>query len=126
VTDEYNNLLWQQEDNKGYFNWFAANGKYDQHLNPSSVNICGDIGLGGRTGWRLPTESELRSIQNISLDGNGNNPDKALFPVSGTGVYWSSTQDGDSFAMVVAFRHGTFWSTMKAEKHKVRCVTDTR
>ncbi len=67
VTDNNTGLMWQQQDDGNVYDWYEASGIYDATSNPSSLNVCGSLNLGGHSDWRLPTDKELQGIVDYSL-----------------------------------------------------------
>jgi len=92
VTDNLTGLMWQKTDSSTKYNWYKAMGVSDVTYNPSSINVCGSLNLGGHTDWRLPSRRELVSILNYAQQA----PDQTYF--QGGGTYWTSTKMGSPSA----------------------------
>ena len=77
VLDRETGLVWQRDTDDTGYNWDSAQ------------NICYQIEIGGRMGWRLPTIDELATL----IDRTQSNPalpEGHLF-TNVKGFYWSST-----------------------------------
>ncbi len=105
VTDNNTGLMWQQctsglsgsDCSAGIVNtnnWYEATGTADSTSNPGgSINVCGNLSLGGYTDWRLPNEHELMGI----VDYNTSDPtiNTTVFPNTQTKRYWTGTTNVD-------------------------------
>jgi len=70
VTDTQTGLMWANKDNGSKINWWNAE------------SYCKGYSGGGKSGWRLPTIDELRSLHNSGAYGS---------VINRTGGYvWSS------------------------------------
>lgn len=74
-------------------------GETDWH---SSVDLCANLGVGGRSGWRLPTVEELMSL----YDPTNTNPDPSFpdgFPytISGFGAMVDPEGFGTSTVLAI-------------------------
>ena len=80
VTDRVTGLLWQQNDG-GEMTWEHAR------------DYCAALSLGGKTGWRLPSNQELFSI----LNHNNGKPaiDTGVFTKTEAEYWWSSDRRAD-------------------------------
>jgi hypothetical protein len=90
VTDRTTGLLWQQKDG-GEMTWERAQ------------EYCSSLTLGGKTGWRLPTNHELFSI----LDHN--NPKPAVdsaFTKTDAEYWWTSETRADDPSRVWSVNAG--------------------
>ncbi len=112
VTDNITGLMWQQQDDGTRRDWNAA------------VSYCGNLTLGGLTGWRLPDNKELMNI----VDYGRSKPsiDPAVFPNTQSAGYWTSTEYGldPTSAWDVVFDSGgnDTSKTAKTNPNYVRCV----
>ena len=125
VTDEKTGLMWQSEDDGNAYNWYEAAGVRNATFNPAGKSVCGDLKIGGYTGWRLPTREELLGIVDDSVPDPGPKIDAAHFPNTKPSVYWSSTtgegNPGAGFGVV--FRSGNvFIGNKGVNRWYVRCV----
>lgn len=76
VTDSTTGLMWQQGE-AGWNIWTR------------SKSYCEGLSLGGQSGWRLPTITELTSL--IDLKFRDPTIDTTYFPGTVSSNYWSST-----------------------------------
>ncbi len=83
-----------------------------------AARLCADLELGGYSDWYLPSDDELYDL----IVASGLN---ALFTVDGTklsGLYWSSTEDTDTLA-VIGLTDITSWiNTNKDNTLNVRAI----
>lgn len=110
VTDMDTGNTWQQVDDDIERDWKSAQ------------SYCGDLSLGGKTDWRLPTPAELASI--VVYHSTYPTIDKTLFPSTDSSGYWSATSmEGNSWqAWHVDFHFGSIDFSRKKESHYVRCI----
>ncbi len=110
VTDLEAGLTWQQVDDGTPRNWKDAR------------RYCEELSLAGKTGWRLPTPTELASI--VVYQATNPTIDLALFPSTRSSGYWSGTEMvGNNWqAWYVDFRHGPVDFSRKSNSHYVRCA----
>lgn len=102
ITDNFTGLMWQKEGgNKS--NWYKASGTYHAFKNPSSIDACRSLTLGGHSDWRLPSVEELLSIVVTDIDFVGAQIDTANFPDTKKDLYWTSGEDGSDIAICVNF-----------------------
>jgi hypothetical protein len=120
VTDNTTSLMWQQTDDTTTYNWFEATGTEDTEYNPSVIDVCGSLILGGYNDWRLPERRELESI--VHYDRASPAIDTSYF--SGSYLdYWSATESsGGTSAWKVYFENGMVGSFYKINSYFVRCV----
>jgi len=114
VTDTVTNLMWQQKTG-GNLDWTKAD------------DYCKQLSLGGKSGWRLPTLNELKSL----LDSNKTNPaiDVTFFPDTKSAYYWTSTPPAPIFTTqcwILNFNAGEVEIGEKSEIHYVRAVYDLK
>ena len=77
-----------------------------------AINYCKNLNQGGFSDWQLPSLNLLKS-----LIGNGSSK------LDDTGVFWSSTPYGNTFAYNVSFSSGRDdCSSYKSSSYSVRCV----
>jgi hypothetical protein len=95
VLDRETGLVWEKAPSTSLFTWFGA------------LFHCGNLNLGGRTGWRLPARAELLSIVDRS-QSNPSLPSGHPFTVQSS-FYWSATTSAlvTTFAWVVSFGDGS-------------------
>ena len=62
VQDNVTGLMWQLQYDKQPYNWYQAAGEYHESFNPSSIDVCGSLSLGGYNDWRVPSRREFSSI----------------------------------------------------------------
>jgi len=107
VYDTRTKLTWQQASAPGSYTW--ANAK----------TYCGGLSLSG-SGWRLPTEKELLSIDDLLGPGT---IDSTAF-VSAVNNYWSSTPVAGSpgNAWGVEYQYGYTFNSPVTQTWGVRCV----
>lgn len=122
VTDNNTGLIWQKENGSTY-NWYAAAGILDATNNPSSLNVCGSLSLGGHADWRLPSKKELVSIVDYSIPSPGPTIN-ALFTGSSSSYYWTSTElaGSQTYGWAVSFNDGNVSFVSKTAPNPVRCV----
>jgi len=126
VKDNNTGLIWQRQDDGILYNWYQAEGVYDATLNPTSKNVCSDLGIG----WRLPTEKELLTIVDYSIPFPGPVIDAINFPNTKPAYYASSTRnalvstsDSDvKWVWAVNFSSGGVSSSVYQNGTYVRCV----
>jgi len=118
VTDNNTGLIWQKDDDTILHNRYQASGTYDATYNPTSRNVCGELG----TGWRLPTKREMMSIVNFGAYSPA--IDTTYFPTTKSMSYWSSTTGPYSpwGAWVVDFKGGAVDYYESTNYVYVRCV----
>jgi len=82
-ADPATGLTWAKKDNGSDASWAQAN------------EYCGNLTLGGRSGWRLPTIAELGGIFDQTKAGQKGLHPKGGIRLSWPGI-WSSTQGNSS------------------------------
>lgn len=82
VTDLNTCLVWQQGDSQNVTNY----------LWQEAVDYCESLDLAGQTDWRLPSQTELRSLVNYSGEILPKTIDVTYFPGCRAARYWSSTE----------------------------------
>ena len=121
ISDNVTGLIWEDIDKDVTYTWQAAKDTFIADLNSNKY--------GGYANWRLPSVHELYSIlQNIDTIGTGWDPkiDKAYFPNTAWGRYWSRTDYAisSSAAWYVDFGIGSVMSQIKDKSSAwVRAVT---
>ncbi|MBI4847020.1 MAG: DUF1566 domain-containing protein [Nitrospirae bacterium] len=135
LTDNNTGLMWQRcsigqnndeacSGTAATYNWYRASGTYNASYNPSSQDVCGSLGLGGYSDWRLPSKKELITIVDYSIPYPGPTINTAYFPNTKSSYYWSSTTyayDPGS-AWYVVFGVGYVDDDGKGSYVYVRCV----
>ena len=82
----------------------------------TAQKICGSMVADGFDNWRLPTKEELKMIYSIKDKVGGLNT---------RGLYWSSSEAGNSFAYLINFSNGsTSYNYNKSNDFYVRAVRD--
>lgn len=113
VTDTNHNLVWQDEESIA-----------DQFMtHDQAIAYCSELSLLDRSGWRVPTVVELRSV----VDRNRTNPAiNQTFEKSVNGFFWSSTlyQPDTSKVWSILFTDGNDYQQPKNDKAYVRCVIE--
>ena len=122
VTDNVTGLMWQQDWDELWHNWYSATGTYDPINNPGSTDVCGNLTLAGYSDWRLPDVYELMGIVDYGQ----------VFPAIDNMFYgyvwsyWSSTAVtiDNLQAWYVQFGDGPVWFYNKDDdwRYYVRCV----
>jgi predicted CoA-binding protein len=112
-------------DNNTGLTWSKLNNGSPANLANASA-VCASLNLGGHTGWRLPTEKELMSIVDYSIQSVPT-INQTIFPTTVSDVYWSSTSavGHDSSAWYVDFSEGIVAYTTTDNTFYVRCVYPT-
>lgn len=120
ITDNVTALMWQMTPTAVDYNWYEATGTYDATYNPTAINICSNLTLGGYGDWRLPEKRELLSI----VDYGTVNPaiNTTFFPVSSTYDYWANTTYNTTDAWYVRFANGAATTAGKTVGKHVQCV----
>jgi hypothetical protein len=95
VTDNKTGLMWQKLDDGDGYNWYEASGMPHVTHNPTSLNVCGSLVLGGYLDWRLPARMELRSIVDYGLPIYGPTISSVYFPNTKPYDYWTSVPDAE-------------------------------
>jgi len=111
VLDKETGLTWAANANlDGTKTWQAA------------INYCGNLSLGGRKGWRLPTREELASLVDVSQT----NPALPIgydsyFSNVQSGYYWSSTayEANSDYAGVVSMSNADVYDHPKTSSRYV-------
>lgn len=110
-------------DNTGQHGLIAS--VIDQNLGTTwnnALSVAASFTSNGFTGWRLPTYNEMQTLYrfrgvlgNFSTGCNDSN--------FGQCTYWTSTQNGSSFAWAMYFTTGNFWSNYATSASaKVRAI----
>jgi hypothetical protein len=120
VTDNNTGRMWQQGENPATYNWFQATGTYDATYNPTSQNVCGELG----PDWRLPSKKELISIVNYSIPNPGPTINPVFTSAPQYSAYWSSATYPyyPSYAWGAYFGDGNVSVYWKNSGFYVRCV----
>jgi hypothetical protein len=96
VLDHETGLVWEQSPSSSIFLWDQAS------------TYCGELEVGGRKGWHLPTIEQLASLLDTSVAGSPKMPAGHPFTNVVSSVYWSATTYTryTDFAWVVHFSSG--------------------
>jgi len=122
VTDNNTGLMWQQEDDNQTYNWYQATGTISATYNPSVIDYCGSLNLGGQNDWRLPTKTELMDIVDYSVPYSNPSILNTYFPNTKQSNYWSSTVKYGSYPWVIDFSTGNSRRFQDSSTTFVRCV----
>jgi hypothetical protein len=120
ITDNVTSLMWQMSPAGQAYNWYEATGTFDAVNNPTTINVCNDLTLGGHTDWRLPEKHELQSI----VDYGVVNPaiDTTYFSGTGPSAYWVDTEYDSTDAWYIQFADGSVMTDHKTTDKNVQCV----
>lgn len=113
VEDTMTTLLWQQAVPSTTYSW--ANAK----------SYCAGLSLGSATGWRLPSMKELQTLVDETIPSPGPTIDKAAFPNTPAGFFWTSSPlagSSSSDAWSVNFYDGNTTNNVMTSPSRVRCV----
>ena len=123
VLDKATGLVW------------ARNIKFEQKAVSweDAVKFCQDVGIGGKTDWRLPTRDEFISILDTSQsvpalpEGNPFIASQLEFGGSGQDRYWTSTEyeSDKQSAWLIGLRTGKVEDSLKLFDSKVWPVRDS-
>ncbi|MBS0617849.1 MAG: DUF1566 domain-containing protein [Spirochaetes bacterium] len=130
TTDNTTGLIWKS-CSEGLSGAACATGiattlTWYQALNQCAALNSANVGAGyaSKKKWRLPTQAELESLTDISV----NNPaiNTASFPATQAMSYWSSTTYAPSAANAwqVSYNYGYSFDSSKTYYYYVRCVTN--
>jgi hypothetical protein len=119
VTDNNTGLIWQKEDDGKTYNWYQASGMYDATYNPTSQDVCKELGAE----WRLPSKKELISIFDFSRL-SGEPLINQIFTNTTPTFYWTSDFFVPSWGNIwrVEFGNGYVDSAPMDINLYVRCV----
>ncbi len=122
----FNSAHWQKSDD-------GVLRDYD-----SAVSYCRGLNIGGYSGWRLPTKSELKGLvfcsnghpvplkdgEACSWGGYGSYSEPTIYKEfkAKPSHYWASTKSGRNEAWYVLFDIGGSYTQPKNIKCYVRCV----
>ncbi len=115
-----------------------SNRRWQRSLGPkrtqsSAASYCSSLNLGGTTGWRLPTQSELSDIRLHpgGLFGGGSSAhycvpsiDQYAFPCTPSSLFWTSRVESDGTAWYVGFDDGRTHRDDVNDPLYVRCTHD--
>ncbi len=125
VTDNVTGLLWKK-CSEGQSGSTCATGTATTMTWYAAMNQCAALNAAsyaGRSDWRLPTSMELETLPDLGKY----NPaiDTAIFPVTVSNGYWSSSTYASSVydAWNVNFTNGDSDSSNKTTFSYVRCVS---
>jgi hypothetical protein len=122
VSDLRTGLTWQRQgDGAGYY-WYEAAGVDHWNWNPHGTDVCGDLILGGKSDWRLPTRKELAGL--LDLGHCDPTLDPGSFPSAARGDFWSSSLHAseENLAWHVDARYGMVSSYSLSNRYNVLCV----
>lgn len=110
ITDSRTGLVWSKETNNSWLNWEAAK------------NYCANLTTWGKTNWRLPDITELRSIRNLTCRYTTYSEFDTL---ENDHNYWSSTVIPiNNFAETLTFYSGENQMLNKSlDAAKIICVS---
>ena len=123
VTDNNTGLMWQQQGYGNRYNWYEAAGTYHKTYNPSSLNICGGLVLGGYSDWRLPSKLEMMSLVDYGIPNPGPKIDTGYFLNAKQSYLTVTSFAGDpDKAWSVSFGNGGVGLISKIDRNFVLCV----
>jgi len=122
VQDTLTQLLWQQ-DGSGTRAGCSGDGNLTCTW-PEAKAYCGELSLGGLSGWRLPTYKELSSIVDFTVASPGPTINQTAFPNTPAEYFWTSSPYAGSSGMAwdIHFKFGfsSYYGTYS--DLRVRCV----
>jgi hypothetical protein len=126
VTDNNTSLVWQR-CTVGQNNDATCSGTATTFTWDLAQPACGDLTLGNKSDWRVPSKKELISIVDYSVAYPGPTIKKAYFPntiAGSSSLYWTSTQlaSDSTKAWYTSFDYGSVYNTGKSAGYYVRCV----
>lgn len=109
ITDLRTKYMWQKESDGIGKTWNEGKA------------YCEGLELGGHSGWRLPTNDELKTIADYGRSSNVINPAFTCHP----GDYWTSTPNVHTkdYSLTVGFFGGSNMAQPQSNKQFARCVT---
>ncbi|MBT7154531.1 MAG: DUF1566 domain-containing protein [Deltaproteobacteria bacterium] len=113
ITDNNSGLVWQKEVNDSMYTWSAAS----DYCSNNTAALSG-------TAWRLPTDYELMTIVDYSINDPAINT--AYFTNTKFAYYWSNSilaSDANN-VRVVHFGNGYVSLAAKTDNTYVRCVRE--
>lgn len=136
VSDNNTGLMWQKcsvgQNNDSAcsgtsvkYNWYKTSGTYHAQYNPTSMDVCGDLVLGGHSDWRLPVKKELITLVDYSVPPPGPTINTTYFPNTKSSNYWLFTTyaDDPNSAWYVNLYYGYVGPFgYKDSSYYVRCV----
>jgi len=79
-----------------------------------AAKLCQELSFNGFDDWFLPSRDELLLMNNLTRNGLGD---------FDSDYYWTSTADGDKWAMIVSLLYsGSVGSDYRARPHNVRPI----
>jgi hypothetical protein len=123
ITDNATGLIWQK-CSMGQANDATCSGIATTVNWAAAMSYCENLTLGGRSDWRLPSVTELRSL----VDETRINPvvDPVFFPSTPLIYYNTATTgfSGSNIMIYISMGNGRMNANSKANPYGVRCVTN--
>jgi hypothetical protein len=117
VSESNTGLMWQQQVPATTYLWADA------------IAYCQKLTLGSHSDWRLPSETELVSIVDVSQPSSSPTINGISFPSTPASFFWSSTpvpSASSPYAWGIDFSNGQVASNKAASTvANVRCVRST-
>ncbi|ABL02395.1 conserved hypothetical protein [Candidatus Ruthia magnifica str. Cm (Calyptogena magnifica)] len=141
VLDQHSKLVWEVklsdkglQDTNNTYTWFDGksgvdNGDYSHHCHwgkncntQAFINALNTVKLCKQSAWRLPSESELRTLLIYGDNDLLINPD--FFPNTKRKSYWSADEQDVNIAIDLPFFYGGSKSSDKSFDAHIRAVSD--
>jgi hypothetical protein len=124
VTDSATGLIWQKcSAGLGTTLGNCSTGSISTTTWKNAITYCEGLTLGGRSDWRLPNVSELRSIMDYTKSPRSA-IDYSAFPDTQFSYYWSSsTYAQDTNTAWYVHSYGWVHYYGKTYNNYVRCIT---
>jgi hypothetical protein len=112
VLDKETGLVWEKSPSTTTYTWENA------------IYHCGDLNVGGRKGWHLPTLEQLASLVDTSVSVSPKLPTGHPFTAVQSFTYWSATTSASNttYAWHVYFGYGSVGYYDKPTNSYAWCV----
>jgi hypothetical protein len=122
VKDTLTQLVWQQDGSGTRVGCSGHNNL--TCLWAEAKAYCGQLSLGGLSGWRLPTYKELSSIVDFTVASPGPAINQTAFPNTPAEYFWTSSPYAGSSSMAwdIGFKYGNLGYYGLYSDLRVRCV----
>jgi Protein of unknown function (DUF1566). len=126
VTDTITGLVWQRDGSSARKGCTGRMG--DLTCNWAGANAyCAFLTLGGISGWRMPTVTELQTIVDFRVPPPGPTIDHATFPNTPSELFWTASPNGGQAGKEHGIAWGVAFSTGSLDRiglvnFRVRCV----